>query len=200
MEEKIALVLKWLKKFEITDRSQINYRFTSYGLKHIVEQHFDEYIPEDAFVEAMQRAGFKRRKVTGTENTYRFNISTWGLTYLSSKWNWFNPKLQAADADPPISAVVLRCSHIAFYKEQGETYTAIAKRFNLSSSRIQQLVKRHERTSLSNALFAVGARREYDRDTHKRFLTSDNVDETLAIMQLLNQMCEGGNHALQRHV
>lgn len=92
MEEKISLVFQWLKKFDIQPRSQINRRFTSYGLKHVVEEHCKKYIPEEAFVEAMQRAGFKRRKVRGTSGTYRFNISTFDLLYMSNRYNWFNPK------------------------------------------------------------------------------------------------------------
>lgn len=198
MEEQIALVRTWLEKNKIDARSQINCRFTSYELKCIVETHFNKRISEAAFVEAMQRAGFKRRKVRGTKNTYRFNISTWGLSHATDKNNWFNPKPQAEYAEP-ISAAVFRSSHIAFYKEQGETYTAIAKRFNLSETRLQQLVKQYERIALANALFAVGARKEYDLDTQKSFLTSQNVDETSAIIQLLNQMCEGARHAIQRH-
>ncbi len=96
MEEQIALVLKWLEHFKIDPRSQINYRITSYGLKHVVENHCGTYISEDAFVEAMQRAGFKRRKVRGLKSTYRFNISTSGLLYSSNKWNWLNPKTEAS--------------------------------------------------------------------------------------------------------
>ena len=90
-----------------------------------------------------------------------------------------------------ISPVALRCSQVAFYRERGDTYKAIAKRYDLSAARIQQLVKKHRRVMLATALLSVGARSKYNWDKWAPGYESSNVEETNAILCLLKQMAEG---------
>lgn len=84
-------------------------------------------------------------------------------------------------ADPP--PIVGRCSYVAFFRERGETYQAIAKRCGVSRARVQQLFNKHKRMSLANALHAIHAR-TYMGGGVQVF----NKKETAEIIGLLKEM------------
>ncbi len=92
-----------------------------------------------------------------------------------------------------ISPVALRCSQVAFYRERGDTYKTIAKRYSLSASRMQQLVKKHRRIMRNTALLSVGARSTFNWDKRAPGFESGNLKETNAIICLLKQMAEGAS-------
>lgn len=90
-----------------------------------------------------------------------------------------------------IFPTALRCSQVAFYRERGDTYKVIAKRYSLSTSRVQQIVEKHKRIMRNTALLSVGARLEFNWDKMDFDAASSNVEETDAIICLLKQMAEG---------
>lgn len=85
---------------------------------------------------------------------------------------------------------LLRYSQIAFYRERGETYAAIGKRYNLSRTRIQQIMQKYQRIMLAWALHSIKAKGDWYWTEKKRILRGENMEETKAIFRLLKQIAE----------
>ena len=85
---------------------------------------------------------------------------------------------------------LLRYSQIAFYRERGETYAAIGKRYNLSRTRIHQIMQKYQRIMLAWALHSIKAKRDWYWTENEQILKSDNMEETKAIFRLLKQLAE----------
>ena len=82
-KEEVELCEKWIKEFTRKNVC-INYNFSSYGLKHVVENHFGKYVSNGSFIKAALNLGFNI-KSNGQLNA-NFNlhynetkeILTWG--------------------------------------------------------------------------------------------------------------------------
>ena len=74
-EEAFYRVVEWLE--DKPKRKSINYKHTSYGLKHIAEKKIG-YITNGVFIAAMVHCGFDYKQISGSPNV-RFNISEKGL-------------------------------------------------------------------------------------------------------------------------
>jgi hypothetical protein len=70
-KKQVELCEKWIKEF-VKERKTINKDFSSYKLKHMVEEHFNQYISNGAFIQASKNLGFKI-KPCGNINAY-FNM------------------------------------------------------------------------------------------------------------------------------
>lgn len=87
-----------------------------------------------------------------------------------------------------ILQTVGRCSYVAFLRDKGATYTAIASKVGISKTRVKQLLDKHVRLSRANALHGVG-----------KYVLPYNEQELNETVTLLIAVSKGKGDALQRH-
>lgn len=64
----------WIVKF-ITPIQTINRTRSSYNLKHEVEQWCGEYVPMEAFIDAADELGYKKRRIADNSPNFFFDMS-----------------------------------------------------------------------------------------------------------------------------
>lgn len=70
--EKQKKLKEWIYD-NLNCRKSINYKHSSYGLKHIAEKGIDEYVSNGEFIGAMIEAGYEIKQISSLNAS--FNIS-----------------------------------------------------------------------------------------------------------------------------